>query len=176
MHRSVVPEDAMLNLRSLYSPLLLGFVVGLAFGCVNLLLTWLDPLEDDTLGTLLLFYGPMFFVWAAASFRAAQRSGQVMSGLKTGAIVAIGTFVVYDFLIFLRVNFFLTELTDRGDWQYMMTRFRASGSDSLRAFVNVDYAKGIPLKLAMSCAIGLMMGAAGGILGRLRNRHPIATA
>jgi hypothetical protein len=166
----------MVNWRSSDSPLFLGFIVGLAFGCVNLLVTWLDPLADDTPGALLLFYGPMFFIWAAASFRAAQRSGLVLSGVTTGAIVALGTFVSYDLLIFLRVNLFLARLTGRADWQYMMSRFRASDVESLRLFVNVDYVEGVPLKLAVSCAIGLIIGAAGGILGRLRNRHPIATA
>ena len=166
----------MVNWRSSDGPLLLGFIVGLAFGCVNLLVTWLDPLADDAPGALLLFYGPMFFIWAAASFRAAQRSGQVWPAVTTGAIVAFGTFVSYDLLIFLRVNLFLAELTGRADWQYMMSRFRASDVESLRLFVNVDYVEGVPLKLAVSCAIGLMMGAAGGILGRLRNQHPIATA
>jgi hypothetical protein len=176
MDRSPPLEDTMLNWRSSYSPLLLGLIVGLAFGSVNLLVTWLYPLADDTPGTLLLFYGPMFFIWAVASFRVAQRSGQLLSGLRTGAIVACATFVVYDLLIFLRVNLFLNELTGRADWQDMMSRFRASGLDSLRLFVNVDYVKGIPVKLAVSCAIGLMMGAAGGIVGKLRHRHPIATA
>lgn len=166
----------MVNWRSNYGVLLLGFIVGLAFGSANLLVTWLDPLTDDTPGALLLFYGPMFFIWAVASFRAALRSGRLFSGLTTGAIVAFGTFVVYDLLIFLRVNLFLSELTGRADWQYMMSRFRASGVDSLRLFVNVDYVEGVPLKLGVSCAIGLMMGAAGGILGRRGNRHPGATA
>jgi hypothetical protein len=166
----------MLKRRSIYSALRLGLVIGLGFGSVNLLMTWLDPLADDTPGALLLFYGPMFFVWVAASFHSARRSGQVLPGVKTGAAVAFGTFVTYDLLIFLRVNLFLDQLVGRADWQYMMTRFQASGVDSLRQFVNVDYAKGIPLKLALSCVIGLLMGAAGGILGRLRNRDPIATA
>jgi hypothetical protein len=165
----------MLNWRG-HNPLLLGLLVGLTFGSVNLLVTWLDPLADDTPGALLLFYGPMFFVWAAASFRDAQRSGQVLAGLRTGAIVALATFIAYDLLIFLRVNLFLDELTGRADWQDMMNRFRASGFDSLRLFVNVDYTEGIPLKLFVSCAIGVMMGAVGGILGRLRHRRPIATA
>jgi len=93
-----------------------------------------------------------------------------------GAIVAFATFVVYDLLIFLRVNLFLAELTSRADWQYMMNRFQTSGVESLRLFVNVDYAQGILLKLGVSCAIGLMMGVAGGIVGTLRHRDAIATA
>jgi hypothetical protein len=162
--------------RSSYSPLLFGFIVGLAFGSANLLITWLDPLADDTPGALLLFYGPMFFIWAVASFRAAQRSGRLLSGVITGAIVALATFVVYDLLIFLRINLFLTELTGRTDWQYMMSRFRASGVESLRLFVNADYVQGIPLKLGVSCAIGLLMGVAGGIVGTLRHPDAVATA
>jgi len=166
----------MVNWRSSYSPLLIGVFVGLAFGSANLLVTWLDPLADDTPGALILFYGPMFFIWAVASFRAAQRSGRLLSGLTTGAIAALATFFVYDSLIFLRVNLFLAELAGRADWQYMMSRFRASGVESLRLFVNVDYVEGIPLKLAVSCVIGLMMGGAGGIVGKLRHRDAIATA
>jgi hypothetical protein len=165
----------MLNWRA-HNTVLLGLVVGLTFGAANLLVTWLDPLADDAPGTLLLFYGPMFFVWAAASFREAQRSGQVSAGLRTGAIVALATFFAYDLLIFLRVNLFLNELTGRADWQDMMRRFRVSGFDSLREFVNVDYTMGIPLKLSVSCLIGLMMGAGGGILGRLRNRSRVTTS
>ncbi len=47
--------------------LLLGLIVGLAFGSVNLLFTWLHPMADDTPVALLRFYGPMFLVWALAS-------------------------------------------------------------------------------------------------------------
>ena len=50
-----------------------GFIAGLAFGAADLLLTWLDPLGDDTPGALLLFYGPMFALWAVASFVTARR-------------------------------------------------------------------------------------------------------
>jgi hypothetical protein len=162
--------------RLRYSPLLVGFVVGLVFGSANLFMTWLDPLADDTPGALLLFYGPMFFIWAVASFRAAQRSRRLSSGVITGAIVAFATFVAYDLLIFLRINLFLAELRGRADWQYMMSRFRVSGVESLRAFVNLDYVQGIPLKLGVSCAIGVMMGVAGGIVGTLRHGNAVATA
>jgi hypothetical protein len=118
----------------------------------------------------------MFFVWTLASFRAARRSGRLVSGVTTGVTVAFATFVAFDLLVLLRVNLFLNELTGRADWQNMMVRFRASDFDSLRLFVNLDYAKGAPLKLGVSCAIGVVMGSVGGFLGQLRHRRTIATA
>jgi hypothetical protein len=165
----------MLNWRRSSSPLLIGLIIGLVFGCVNLILTWLDPLEHDTPAALLRFYGPMVFVWALASFRAARRSGRVPSGVITGLTVAFATFVMFDLLILVRVNLFLNELTGRADWENLMTRFRASGFDSLRLFVNLDYAKGAPLKLGVSCAIGAVLGVVGGLLGHLTHRRLSAT-
>ena len=146
---------------------LLGFIVGLAFGLVNMLVSWLYPLNDDTAATLLGFYGPMFVMWGLASLRAAQQSGRLASGIATGITIACATFIAFDLLVILRVNMFLSELTSRADWQNMMMRFRASGTDSLRLFVNLDYAKQIPLKLTAFCAIGAFTGMLGGSLGQL---------
>lgn len=153
--------------RSSRHALLVGLIVGLVFGFVNLLFTWLYPLADDTPGALLRFYGPMFFVWALASFRAAWRTGRLLSGVTTGLTIAFATFLAFDLLILVRVNVFLNELTGRADWQNLMTRFQASDVDSLRLFVNLDYLTGAPLKLGVSCAIGATMGAIGGLLGQL---------
>jgi hypothetical protein len=158
------------------SPLLLGFIVGLVFGAVNLFFTWLYPLVDDTPGALLRFYGPMFFLWALVSFQAARRSGRLFSGITAGLIVAFGTFLAFDLLILLRVNLFLTELTRRADWQNMMIRFRASDVESLRLFINLDYIKGAPVKLGVSCTIGAVMGSIGGSIGVLSQRRTIACA
>ena len=153
--------------------LVLGLIVGLVFGSVNLIYTWLYPLEDDTPGALLGFYGPMFFVWALASFQAARRSGRLSSGVTTGLTVAFVTFLVFELLILLRVNLFLNELTARADWQNMMRRFQASNFNSLRLFVNVDYIKGAPFKLGVACVIGAFMGSIGGLVGRLRHERAI---
>jgi len=150
------------------SPLHVGFMVGLVLGLVNLAFSWLYPLADDTPVALLRFYGPMFLLWAFASFRASRRSGRMWSGVSTGLTVAFATFLVYDVLILLRVNLFLDELTGRDDWQSMMARFRASDIDSLRLFVNLDYLKHAPLKLGVSCAIGAIMGALGGSMAVTR--------
>lgn len=152
---------------------LFGLLVGLVFGCINLVLSWWHPLDDDSPGSLLAFYGPMFAIWAASAFWAVQRGDRVMWGLATGAVAAFATFCVYDLLILIRVNIFLPELVERADWQRLMTRFEASGSGSLRLFVTLDYVKGLPLKNTVASLIGAIMGLVGGSLGRLfRTRCP----
>ena len=149
------------------NPLLLGLGIGLVFGSVDLVLTWLYPLEDDSPGVLLRFYGPMFLVWMLVSFRAARVTGRLSSGVAAGMSVAFATFGVFVVLNFLRVNLFLDQLTGRDDWQNMMLRFRTSGSESLRLFVNLDYIKGTPFKIAGATAFGAALGTLGGSLGRL---------
>lgn len=151
--------------------LFVGLIIGLVFGFVNLLFTWLYPLSDDSPGALLRFYGPMFLLWALASLRAARRTGRLWAGVTTGLTVAFATFIVFDLFILVRVNVFLNELTGRADWQNMMIRFRESGGDNLRLFVNVEYLTGAPLTLGVSCAIGAVMGAIGGCLGQLMYRR-----
>jgi len=113
----------------------------------------------------------MFFLWALASFRAARRTGRLSSGVTTGLTVAFATFIVFDLFILVRVNVFLNELSGRADWQNITIRFRESGGDNLRLFVNVEYLTGAPLKLGVSCAIGSVMGAIGGFLGQLMYRR-----
>ncbi len=164
----------MINWRR-SGPLLLGLIIGLVFGLVNLVFTWLYPLEDDTPGALLRFYAPMFVLWAVASFRAARRSGRLLSGITTGVTVAFATLVVFYLLVLLRVNLFLNQLTGRADWQDMTRRFEASGVGGLRLFVNLDYAKGAPFKLAACCAISVCMGVVGGIAGRLTHSRKITS-
>jgi hypothetical protein len=160
----------------LRSALFLGMAVGLVFGAANLVFTWLDPLADDTPAALLRFYGPMFFVWALASFRAVRHTGRLISGVVTGLSVAFGTFLIFELLIFVRLNLFLNELTGRADWKDLVTRSLAANGDGLRSFVNLDYVRGAPLKAVVSCVIGAIMGSVGGLLGHLTRRRTLPTA
>ena len=147
---------------------LTGFLVGSVFGAVDLFLTWLDPVEDETPLGLLLFYGPMFMSWAIAAYIAAGRGGRFSSGAIGGIFVAFATSIIFVGLNLLRVNLFLDQLVDRVDWQNMMMRFRASG-DTLRLFVNSDYIRGAPLKIGAGSALGALMGSAGGAAWWLRH-------
>jgi len=162
--------------RIVESPMRLGFVVGVLLGSWNVLYSWLFPLADDTPGALLVFYGPMFCVWAVASFFATRRTGRLLTGVTTGTAVAFATFCIYDLLVVLRVNLFLNELTGRADWQHLMVRFEASGSESLRMFVNLENVKGAPLKIGAASLIGAIMGLIGGSLDRLTHGRRAATA
>ena len=149
--------------------LLLGLSVGLIFGAVNLVFSWLFPLGDDTIPALFWFYGPMFFVWGFASFRAARCDRRLLSGVATGLVVAFATFCMFVLLNLLRINLFLNELTSRADWQAMMERFRTSGYGDLRTFVTFNYVEDAPLKIGVASVIGAVMGTIGGSLARLRS-------
>jgi len=149
-------------------PLLAGVVLGVIFGIADLIFTWVDPLSDDSIAALLRFYGPMFFSWAFVSFRATRRSGRLWTGVTAGFLVALGTFSVFYVLNLLRVNLFLTTLTERADWQDMVRRFRDSQSASLRSFINVTYFKGAALKIGTASVIGALMGLLGATIARLK--------
>lgn len=148
----------------------LGLLTGPVFGAWDLVETWRRPLEDDTPAALLRFYGPMFLVWVYVSWRAAQRTGRMTSGGLAGMAVAFGTFGVFVALNFMRVNLFLDDLTGRPDWQNMMVRFQASGLNSLRLFVNLDYLRGTPFKVGFFTALGGAVGLVTAIVWRLASR------
>jgi len=162
-------KDAMLWESSRKS-LFLGLMAGLVFGSADLVVTWLNPIEDDSPLVLLRFYGPMFLLWGVVSFKATRSTGRFLSGVAAGVIVAFATFAVFVVINFVRVNLFLDELTSRADWQSMMMRFRAAGAGDLRLFVNFDYLRGTPLKIATATGFGTALGVVGGTLGWLTRR------
>jgi hypothetical protein len=141
-------------------------------GCwvVDLPFTWMAQLSDDSIPSLLRFYGPMFLSWALVSFRSVRRSGRLSSGAITGLVVAAGTSCVFYIGNLLRVNVFLAELTGRADWKDMMQRFRASGFESLRVLVHADYLKVAPFKIGVASVIGAVLGLVSGpsAVGRRR--------
>lgn len=148
-----------------------GLAVGAGFGLWNLVITWLDPLAEDTPVALLSFYGPMFASWGLAGFVAARRTGRISDGIRAGATVAFVAFVIYDVTQFMRVNLFLDTLTQRSDWQNMMATFRNSGSHSLRSYVNYVGLTGAPFKTLVASLIGAATGLIGGSIGNLTRRE-----
>lgn len=177
-HEVVVPTRGrvgaqlwyMRQIVSFVDPVKLGLVLGTAFGIWLLIHTRLDPLAEDTPTALLTFYGPMFTFWGMAGFGAARRDGRLLDAIKVGATVAIVTFVVYDLSQFVRVNVFLETIRHRSDWRYMMSRFEASGQESLRWYVNYVGLTTAPVKILAATTIGACMGGIGGLVASLTRR------
>jgi hypothetical protein len=104
---------------------------------------------------------------------AARSSGRPSVGLKTGALVAFGTFVVLTIVVIVRVNLSLAVMTERPAWQNLIARFNASGFENLRTYVNYEYLKGAPFKIVVACTIGAAFGFIGGCTSlAFRRRTP----
>ena len=154
-----------------------GVLLGAGFGVWNLFSSLLDPLAEDTIPALLLFYGPMFGTWGATAFAASRRTGRIMDGITAGATVAFVSFLVFDVAVILRVNLFLGSLTERLDWQNLMLRFHSSESESLRTFINYYYMTQSPFKILVATTIGAVTGLIGGFFGAwLRGDQPTSRA
>jgi hypothetical protein len=159
---AVSMEETMTILRTSRGALIMGLALGVVFSVLNVVSAYVAPLADDSLAALGAFYGPMFLAWGLAGFAAARRRGRPLVGLKTGALVAFGTFVVLTIVVIVRVNLSLPLMTQRPDWQNLMARFNASGFESLRTYVNYEYLKGAPFKILVASTIGAVFGLLGG--------------
>jgi hypothetical protein len=133
----------------------------------------LNPLAEDDLVPLLVFYGPMFTIWGVAGYGAARRTGRLWDAVTFGATVAFVTCLVYDLAVILRVNLFLDALSQRSDWRNLMEGFMSSESGSLRVYANYRYVTGTPIKLLVATMIGAVTGGVGGLFGKLGHRHQL---
>ena len=149
----------------------MGAILGAAFGVWNLVETWLDPLADDTIAALLLFYGPMFAAWGVAGFVFARRSGRVLDAITAGATIALVSFIVFALANLIRVNLFLDSILNRADWENMRMRFQGSGFSSFRAFVAYHFVMDLPLKISVASIIGAFVGLVGGLLTMIHRRQ-----
>jgi hypothetical protein len=154
--------------------LAIGLALGGVFSVLNVVSASIAPLADDTLPALAAFYGPMFLAWGLAGFAAARNTGRPLVGLKTGALVAFGTFVVLTIVVIVRVNLSLPVMIRRPDWQNLIARFNGSGFDSLRTYVNYEYVKGAPFKILVASTIGAVCGFLGGCTTRAFRRRIIS--
>jgi hypothetical protein len=141
-----------------------GLLLGAAFSAWNVIASQIAPLAEDAPVALLLFYGPMFAAWTIAGVMSSGRTTRIADGAKTGALVALVTFVVLTAVVIARVNLFLEITSQRPDWQNLMLRYRSSGFSSLRAYANYIYFTGAPLKLLVASSIGALCGSIGGCL------------
>ena len=142
----------------------LGIVLGVVFGTVNIIVSVLDPVIEDTPLTLLGFYGPMFAAWGFAGYRTGQRTRRLTHSAGAGALIALATFTVLTSIVIARMNVTLDTIVDRPDWRNMVANYPASGFDSFRVYVNYVYLTGAPFKILVASAIGALSGLVGGIV------------
>jgi hypothetical protein len=159
-------RSLLIDYRPKVSQLRLGLSLGVVFGLWNLIATRLDPLAEDTLVALLVFYGPMFAVWGVVGFRASRCGGHLVDAVTAGGTVAFITFMVFVAARLITLNLSLDITSQRLDWQNLVLRYQASGFQSLRAYANYEYITGAPLKILVATTIGAGMGFVGGLCGR----------
>ena len=152
---------------SFVSPLKVGLAIGIAAGTLNLVDTAIEPLADDTAGTMLFWFGLLLFIWLLIGFRAAQRTQRFRVALIAVMLVGTATIVVFHLAAIVRVNLFLEHIRYRDDWQNLVARFQASGFTSLRAYANYTYISGTPIALALGAMAGAVSGALGGAVYRI---------
>lgn len=144
------------------SPAMLGLAMGTALGVLNLIATARDPLDDDSVGGMLLFVIPVLLAWSAAGFVAAWRTRRLADGVKAGILVGLAMMAVFHVAGIVRVNLFLDVIRERGDWQNLVARFGQSGFHSLRAYANCEYVRQTPIIVGIGAVAGAIAGAIGG--------------
>ena len=152
------------QILSFVSPLVWGLLIGVVLGVWQLVDTAVEPLAEDTPRVMIGIVGTMLVSWTLASLAAALPSRRFTRALVAGIIAGVATMAVIDFTSILRVNVFLDEIRYRDDWVNLMTRFEASGSQSLRAYANWEYARGTPIVLGLGALAGGVCGAVAGMI------------
>jgi hypothetical protein len=152
------------QILSFVSPLVWGLLIGVVLGTWQLLDTAAEPLAEDTPAAMIGIVGTMLLSWTLASMVAALPSRRFTRALVAGIIAGVATMAVIDFTSILRVNLFLDEIRYRDDWVNLMTRFEASGFQSLRAYANWEYVRGTPMVLGLGALAGGVCGAVAGMI------------
>ncbi len=152
-------------------PVAFGIALGTLLGGWILVSTVIAPLAEDTALGVGLMFGGVFLLLGVPGFLARRRGGDVTDAIKAGATAGAITFVLFLLLGILRVNLFLDTIRYRSDWQNLVSDFRQSGFESLRAYANYVYARQIFIFPVVGTVAGVMSGAIGGLLGGLGRRQ-----
>lgn len=149
---------------SFVSPATWGVAIGLVAGSLQLLATAIDPLADDSGGEMIAIAAAMMLFWIGTSVAAGRRSQRFGDAVAAGLVVGIATMAVLHLAAIVRVNVFLDQIRQREDWVHLVSRFRASGVQSLRAYANGEYVRMSPILLALGAVAGTCCGTMGGLL------------
>ena len=151
-------------MTNLTKPVAYGFVLGTALGAWILVNTAIAPLAEDTGFAVAAMFGFVFLALAVPGFAVRRRGGHLVDALEAGATAGAITFALFLLFGVLRVNLFLDTIRSRSDWQNLVADYARSDFQSLRAYANFVYAKGIVLFPIAGVAAGAISGSLGGVL------------
>jgi hypothetical protein len=151
-------------MTNLTKPVAYGVVLGTALGAWILVNTALAPLAEDTGFAVAAMFGLVFLALAVPGFAVRRRGGHLVDALEAGATAGAITFALFLLFGILRVNLFLDTIRSRSDWQNLDADYARSDFQSLRAYANFVYAKGIILFPIAGVAAGAISGSVGGVL------------
>jgi hypothetical protein len=147
---------------SFISPTTWGVAIGTAAGAVSLISTAIEPLADDSVGVMIIWFGSLILLWSLVGFGAAERTHRVRDAVTAAAIAGVATMAVFELATIVRANVFVDQIRYRADWQNLVARFEASGAHSLRRYATRQYIAGTPILLAVGACAGAVAGALGG--------------
>jgi hypothetical protein len=154
-----------------------GFALGATLGVFNLSSTFLFPLAEDTPFAVMSFFSAVLILWSLSGFAAERRTGCLLEAMKAGATVGVVSMGVFHVGVILRLNLFLNTISQREDWQGLLTRFGQSQFETLRGYANWEYLQATSIILLLGVVAGAACGVAGGIIavvGAVRpNSHAI---
>ena len=177
----VLPTKGRLSARLWYarqvlsfmSPVAWGLSIGLAAGTLQLLDTAIAPLREDTSVVMLVIAGALMLFWIMTSAVAKRPSGSFRDAVIAGVLVGTATMAVIHISAIVRVNVFLDQIRAREDWVNLLSRFHASGYQSLRVYANYEYLRQSPLLLALGVVAGGFCGTVSGVISGIA-RKPFA--
>jgi hypothetical protein len=155
------------QVASFVSPVAWGLAIGLAAGTLQLLDTAIEPLADDSAGSMIVVLGVLMLFWILTSIAAGRRTQRFRDAVAAGLVVSIATMTVLHLAAIIRVNVFLDQIRHRDDWLNLVAPFHASEFQSLRAYANYEYFRQTPLLLALAGAAGGLCGMLGGAINRI---------
>jgi hypothetical protein len=157
-------------MANLTKPVAYGLVLGTVLGGWILMNTALAPLAEDTGFAVALMFGLVFIALAVPGFAARRRGGHFADALEAGATAGAIAFALFLLLGILRVNLFLDTIRGRSDWQNLVADYARSDFQSLRAYANYVYAKGIVVFPLVGVVAGAISGSLGGVLAGILRR------
>jgi hypothetical protein len=160
---------------SFVNPVVWGVSIGLAAGILQLVDTALEPLAEDSPGAMLAIIGALMLLWILTGVAAGRRSRRFQDAVIAGVLVGVATMAVLHTVAIIRVNVFLEQIRHREDWTNLISRFSASGFQSLRVYANYEYFRQSWLLPALGASVGGLCGTVAGAINSMA-RTPSANA